>query len=91
MVYQREIIDVGLAGIALTLASILLEYIYWLMRQSTAVDMHFDAVQHINEFIAIPQEPPGVIEGSRPPAAVNKHNNNNKKERIELYVHMIFN
>ncbi|CAO3611821.1 unnamed protein product [Cunninghamella echinulata] len=69
LVYQREKIDVGLAGIALTLAASLLEYVYWLMRQSTAVDMHFDAVQHINEYITIPQEPPGVLEGSRPPAA----------------------
>ncbi|KAI8089912.1 P-loop containing nucleoside triphosphate hydrolase protein [Halteromyces radiatus] len=69
LVYKMEQLDAGLAGIVLTLASSLLEYIYWMMRQSTAVGMHFDAVQHINEYMDMPQEPPGVLDGSRPPAA----------------------
>ncbi|KAI9031832.1 ABC transporter type 1, transmembrane domain-containing protein [Phycomyces nitens] len=69
LVYKRDTIDAGSAGIALTFATSLLEYVYWLMRQSTTVDMHFEAVERINEYLDMPQEPPGVVEGSRPPAA----------------------
>ncbi|KAI8876141.1 P-loop containing nucleoside triphosphate hydrolase protein [Backusella circina FSU 941] len=61
--------DAGLAGIALTFSTSLLEYVYWLMRQSTTVDMHFEAVERINEYMEMPQEPPSIVEGSRPPAA----------------------
>lgn len=64
-------IDAGLAGIALTFSTSLLEYVYWLMRQSTTVDMHFEAVERINEYMEMPQEPPSIVEGSRPPAAVS--------------------
>ncbi|ORZ00940.1 ABC transporter type 1, transmembrane domain-containing protein [Syncephalastrum racemosum] len=62
-------VSAGSAGIALTFATTLLEYIYWLMRQSTTVDMHFEAIERINEYMGMPQEPPGIVEGSRPPAA----------------------
>ncbi|KAI9321346.1 ABC transporter type 1, transmembrane domain-containing protein [Dichotomocladium elegans] len=62
--------DAGLAGIALTFAASLLEYIYWLMRQSTTVDMHFESIERINEYVGMACEPPGIVEGSRPPAAV---------------------
>ncbi|KAG1443196.1 hypothetical protein G6F56_010764 [Rhizopus delemar] len=62
-------IDAGMAGIALTFSTSLLEYVYWLMRQSTTVDMHFEAVEKINEYMNMPQEPPGIVEGSRPPAS----------------------
>lgn len=64
-------VNAGSAGIALTFATSLLEYIYWLMRQSTTVDMHFEAIERINEYMDMPQEPPGIVEGSRPPAAVS--------------------
>lgn len=70
LVYKST--DAGLAGIALTFATYLLEYIYWVMRQSTTVDMQFEAVERINEYTEMPQEPPGVVEGSRPPAAVSR-------------------
>ncbi|KAL0088903.1 ABC transporter type 1, transmembrane domain-containing protein [Phycomyces blakesleeanus] len=69
LIYKRDTVDAGSAGIALTFATSLLEYVYWLMRQSTTVDMHFEAVERINEYLDMPQEPPGVVEGSRPPAA----------------------
>ncbi|KAI8341301.1 ABC transporter type 1, transmembrane domain-containing protein [Chlamydoabsidia padenii] len=69
LVYKMDQLDAGLAGIVLTLASSLLEYVYWIMRQSSVAGMHFDAVQHINEYMEMPQEPPGVLDGSRPPAA----------------------
>lgn len=75
LVYKMDQLDAGLAGIVLTLASSLLEYVYWVMRQSSVVGMHFDAVQHVNEYMEMPQEPPGVLEGSRPPAAVRHRQN----------------
>lgn len=71
LVQRIKTIDAGLAGIALTFSTSLLEYVYWLMRQSTTVDMHFEAVERINEYMEMPQEPPSIVEGSRPPAAVS--------------------
>jgi ABC-type multidrug transport system fused ATPase/permease subunit len=69
LIHKIKSVDAGLAGIALTFATSLLEYVYWLMRQSTTVDMHFEAVERINEYMEMPQEPPSIVEGSRPPAA----------------------
>ncbi|KAF7724816.1 hypothetical protein EC973_000701 [Apophysomyces ossiformis] len=69
LVFKMETMDAGLAGIALTFATSLLEYIYWLMRQSTTIDMHFESLERIRELGEMPQEPPGIVEGSRPPAA----------------------
>ncbi|KAI8367772.1 ABC transporter type 1, transmembrane domain-containing protein [Blakeslea trispora] len=62
-------IDAGLAGIALTLSNSLMEYVYWLMRQSTTVGTHFESIERINDYIIMPQEPPSIVEGSRPPAS----------------------
>ncbi|KAG0194547.1 hypothetical protein DFQ28_009754 [Apophysomyces sp. BC1034] len=69
LVFKMETMDAGMAGIALTFATSLLEYIYWLMRQSTTIDMHFESLERIREFTDMSQEPPSVVEGSRPPAA----------------------
>lgn len=69
LVHKMKTVDAGLAGIALTFSTSLLEYVYWLMRQSTTVDMHFEAVERVNEYMEMPQEPPSIVEGSRPPAA----------------------
>ncbi|KAI9486628.1 MAG: P-loop containing nucleoside triphosphate hydrolase protein [Benjaminiella poitrasii] len=73
LVQKMKKIDAGLAGITLTFSTSLLEYIYWLMRQSTTVGMHFEAIERINEYIEMPQEPPSIVEGSRPPAAWPNH------------------
>ncbi|RCI04069.1 hypothetical protein CU098_000751, partial [Rhizopus stolonifer] len=69
LVQKIKTIDAGLAGIALTFSASLLEYVYWLMRQFTTVDMHFEAVERIHQYMVMPQEPPSIVEGSRPPAA----------------------
>ncbi|KAI9251585.1 P-loop containing nucleoside triphosphate hydrolase protein [Sporodiniella umbellata] len=69
LVYKIDSIDAGIAGITLTFSSSLLEYVYWLMRQSTTVDKHFEAIEKVNEYMNMPQEPPGIVEGSRPPAS----------------------
>ncbi|KAG1520063.1 hypothetical protein G6F52_008021 [Rhizopus delemar] len=69
LVHKMDSIDAGMAGIALTFSTSLLEYVYWLMRQSTTVDMYFESVERINEYLNMPQEPPGIVEGSRPPAS----------------------
>ncbi|KAI8978493.1 P-loop containing nucleoside triphosphate hydrolase protein [Pilobolus umbonatus] len=75
LIRKIDRIDAGLAGIALTFSTNLLEYVYWLMRQSTTVDMHFEAIERINEYMEMPQEPPSIVEGSRPPAAWPTHAN----------------
>lgn len=71
LVHKIKTIDAGSAGITLMFSASLLEYVYWLMRQSTTVDMHFEAVERVSEYIEMPEEPPGIVDGSRPPAAVS--------------------
>ncbi|KAI7898811.1 P-loop containing nucleoside triphosphate hydrolase protein [Cokeromyces recurvatus] len=73
LVQKLNSIDAGSAGITLTFSTTLLEYIYWLMREGTTIDTHFEAVERINDYIDIPREPPSIVEGSRPPAAWPNH------------------
>ncbi|KAI8581235.1 hypothetical protein K450DRAFT_233756 [Umbelopsis ramanniana AG] len=60
-------IDAGLAGLSLSFSSTFLEHIYWLVRQYTTVEMHLNSVERVQEYLEMPQEPPGIIEDSRPP------------------------
>jgi ABC-type multidrug transport system fused ATPase/permease subunit len=62
-------IDAGMAGISLFYARSFLENIYWFIRQYTQVEMNLNSVERVIEYIEVEQEPPAIIEGSRPPAA----------------------
>jgi len=37
----------------------------------TEVEMSLNSVERVNEYLEMPQEPPAIIEGSRPPAGVS--------------------
>ncbi|KAL1925295.1 uncharacterized protein VTP21DRAFT_178 [Calcarisporiella thermophila] len=62
-------ITAGGAGLALTFTRTVLLYSYWLILQLTYVELELNSVERVEEYIRlIPQEPPAIIENSRPPA-----------------------
>ncbi|KAI9025859.1 hypothetical protein CLU79DRAFT_813063 [Phycomyces nitens] len=69
IIINLDYIDAGMAGISLFYARSFLENIYWLIRQYTQVEMELNAVERVQEYLEIEQEPPSTINGSRPPAA----------------------
>ncbi|RUP45403.1 glycosyl hydrolases family 2, TIM barrel domain-containing protein, partial [Jimgerdemannia flammicorona] len=69
LLMQIDRIDAGLAGLSLSFARSFLDHVYWLMRQYTTVEMHLNSVERVQEYLEMPQEPPSIIENSRPPAA----------------------
>lgn len=58
----------GSAGVAISAASGLVQSFYWLSRFWGEMEMDLNSVERVEEYLNIPQEPPSVIEGSRPPA-----------------------
>ncbi|KAI8979837.1 hypothetical protein BDF20DRAFT_871958 [Mycotypha africana] len=69
LILNIDHIDAGMAGISLFYARSFLENIYWFIRQYTAVEMNLNSVERVQEYLELDQEPPAIIEGSRPPAA----------------------
>ncbi|KAK3818725.1 MAG: P-loop containing nucleoside triphosphate hydrolase protein [Benniella sp.] len=61
-------LDAGWAGISLGAAINFMSLIYWIVRMYTEVEMSLNSVERVNEYLEMPQEPPAIIEGSRPPA-----------------------
>lgn len=58
----------GLAALAITSAENLVLSIYWLCRFASQLEVDLNAVERVTELLSVPQEPPRVIEGRRPPA-----------------------
>ncbi|KAF9393978.1 hypothetical protein CPC16_000531 [Podila verticillata] len=58
----------GWAGVSLGSAMNFMGLIYWLVRIYTEMEMSLNSVERVHEYIDMPQEPPAIIEGSRPPA-----------------------
>ncbi|KAG0346517.1 hypothetical protein BG004_001533 [Podila humilis] len=61
-------VDEGWAGISLGSAMNFMGLIYWLVRIYTEMEMSLNSVERVHEYLVMPQEPPAIIEGSRPPA-----------------------
>ncbi|GJJ76107.1 hypothetical protein EMPS_08466 [Entomortierella parvispora] len=64
---NRENIDAGAAGISLSYSLTFTDHILWLVRLYSNNEMNMNSVERIREYMDLPQEPPAVIEGSRPP------------------------
>ncbi|KAF9175702.1 hypothetical protein BGX21_007199 [Mortierella sp. AD011] len=62
-----ESLDAGLAGLSLGFAVNFMGLIYWLVRLYTETEMSLNSVERVNEYLVMPQEPPAIIQGSRPP------------------------
>ncbi|KAJ7054740.1 hypothetical protein C8F01DRAFT_1374331 [Mycena amicta] len=60
--------DAGLAGLALTSALNLTTSVYWTCYWWTQLELDLNSVERVVEYLELPQEPPGIIESSRPPA-----------------------
>ncbi|KAL0089954.1 hypothetical protein J3Q64DRAFT_1674561 [Phycomyces blakesleeanus] len=69
IVLNLDTIDAGMAGISLFYARSFLDNIYWIIRQYTQIEINLNSVERVQEYLEIDQEPPYIIEGSRPPAA----------------------
>ncbi|KAF9973901.1 hypothetical protein BGZ73_002829 [Actinomortierella ambigua] len=62
-------IDAGTAGLALTYALEFVNLVNMLTREYTQLEVDLNSVERITEYSVMPQEPPAIIEGRRPPAA----------------------
>ncbi|KAG0260123.1 hypothetical protein DFQ27_003732 [Actinomortierella ambigua] len=63
-----EHLDAGWAGISLASALNFMGLFYWLVRIYTEMEMALNSVERVHEYLQMPQEPPAIIPGSRPPA-----------------------
>lgn len=61
-------IKAGSAGMAILSSQSFVTACYWVSRFWGQLEMDFNAVERVQEYLEIPQEPPAVIENSRPPA-----------------------
>ncbi|RUS32865.1 LOW QUALITY PROTEIN: hypothetical protein BC938DRAFT_473988, partial [Jimgerdemannia flammicorona] len=61
--------DAGMVGLSLTYALQFVFQVNWIVRQYTQVEMDLNAVERVQEYVVMPQEPPAIIENHRPPAA----------------------
>ncbi|KAG0249757.1 hypothetical protein DFQ27_009808 [Actinomortierella ambigua] len=62
-------IDAGTVGLALTYALEFVNLVNMLTREYTQLEVDLNSVERITEYSVMPQEPPAIIEGRRPPAA----------------------
>ncbi|KAJ7057949.1 hypothetical protein C8F01DRAFT_1210797 [Mycena amicta] len=60
--------NAGLAGLAITSALNFTTSVYWACRFWTGLELDLNSVERVVEYLELPQEPPGIIESSRPPA-----------------------
>lgn len=57
-----------LAGLTITSAMNFTSSVYWTCRMVTQLELDLNSVERVVEYMELPQEPPAVIENSRPPA-----------------------
>ncbi|KAI0003794.1 ABC transporter type 1, transmembrane domain-containing protein [Russula compacta] len=62
------LVRVGIAGICITSAMAFTHSIYWACRFWTALELDLNSVERVVEYLELPQEPPVILESSRPPA-----------------------
>ncbi|KAF8502967.1 multidrug resistance-associated ABC transporter [Gautieria morchelliformis] len=61
-------IGAGLAGVTITSAMGFTSAVYWTCRFWTQLELDLNSVERVVEYLDLPQEPPLLIESSRPPA-----------------------
>ncbi|KAF9584468.1 hypothetical protein BGW38_006357 [Lunasporangiospora selenospora] len=67
IIINRENIDAPTAGLSLSYSLTFTDHVLWLVRLYSNNEMNMNSVERIGEYMNLPQEPPAVIEGSRPP------------------------
>uniref|UniRef100_A0A0W0EW54 Putative multidrug resistance-associated ABC transporter n=1 Tax=Moniliophthora roreri TaxID=221103 RepID=A0A0W0EW54_MONRR len=73
----------GLAGLCISSALSFTGSVYWACRFWTALELDLNSVERVVEYLDLPQEPPAIIENSRPPAYWPSSTNNNELIRVE--------
>ncbi|WVQ85985.1 hypothetical protein IAT38_008153 [Cryptococcus sp. DSM 104549] len=61
-------VPAGSAGMAIVSAQSFVSACYWVSRFWGQLEMDFNSVERVQEYLSLPQEPPSVIPGNRPPA-----------------------
>ncbi|KAG0701637.1 hypothetical protein DFH29DRAFT_925615 [Suillus ampliporus] len=61
-------VEAGTAGLCITSAMTFTMSVYWACRFWTALELDLNSVERVVEYLDLPQEPPAIIESSRPPA-----------------------
>ncbi|KAF9231441.1 hypothetical protein BU15DRAFT_90912 [Melanogaster broomeanus] len=61
-------VGAGTAGLCITSAMTFTNSVYWACRVWTTLELDLNSVERVVEYLGIPQEPPSVVESSRPPA-----------------------
>ncbi|KAI0672201.1 multidrug resistance-associated ABC transporter [Trametes maxima] len=75
-------VDAGLAGVSITSAMSFTGAIYWTCRFWTALELDLNSVERVVEYLQLPQEPPTIIESSRPPAYWPSSTSTNKEQLL---------
>lgn len=77
----------GSAGVAITSAQGFVQACYWVSRFVGELEMDFNSVERIEEYLLLPPEPPSTIPGHQPPAYWPSYNGNNdfiRAENVEI-------
>lgn len=61
-------VSAGTAGVCITSAMSFCTSVYWACRHWTGLELDLNSVERVVEYLDLPQEPPSIIESSRPPA-----------------------
>ncbi|THU84317.1 multidrug resistance-associated ABC transporter [Dendrothele bispora CBS 962.96] len=76
----------GLAGVCITSALSFTGSVYWACRFWTGLELDLNSVERVVEYLDLPQEPPAVIESSRPPAYWPSSSRNDSLVSVENLV-----
>ncbi|KAI6042761.1 hypothetical protein EDC04DRAFT_3058052 [Pisolithus marmoratus] len=61
-------VGAGTAGLSITSAMTFTMSVYLVCRFWASLELELNAVERVAEYLAVPQDPPAIIENSRPPA-----------------------
>ncbi|WVR08508.1 hypothetical protein IAU60_005563 [Kwoniella sp. DSM 27419] len=61
-------VEAGSAGMAIVSAQSFVSACYWVSRFWGQLEMDFNSVERVQEYLSLPQEPPAIVANNRPPA-----------------------
>lgn len=68
IVFRRDTIDAGAAGLSLTYSLPFTHHVLWFVRTLAYNDININCVERVQEYMALPQEAPTIVQSYRPPA-----------------------
>ncbi|KAG0369465.1 hypothetical protein BGZ54_009889 [Gamsiella multidivaricata] len=67
IIINRDNLGAPAAGLSLSYSLTFTDHVLWLVRLYSNNEMNMNSVERVREYMDLPQEPPAVIEDSRPP------------------------